>query len=90
TPSEWRADLDIEGARSRRSGLNPPHGKNRRGLLNSTVAERRVHERHQAFVVVLLSAAVSEAAGAVADGEAGAVSLARAANFVFCTLINSR
>ena len=30
------------GARSRRSGLNPPHGKNRRGLLNSTVAERRV------------------------------------------------
>src|SRR3984893_11602162 len=30
------------GARSRRSGLTPPHGKNRRGLLNSTVAERRV------------------------------------------------
>src|SRR6202022_5002428 len=30
------------GARSRRSGLNPPHGKNRRGLLNSTVPERRV------------------------------------------------
>src|ERR1700720_3583780 len=30
------------GARSRRSGLNPPHGKNRRRLLNSTVAERRV------------------------------------------------
>src|ERR1700732_4387427 len=32
----------LRGGRSRRSGLNPPHGKNRRGLLNSTVAERRV------------------------------------------------
>src|ERR1700720_1512243 len=30
------------GARSRGAGLNHPHGKNRRGLLNSTVAERRV------------------------------------------------
>jgi hypothetical protein len=54
------------GARSRRSGLNPPHGKNRRWLPNSTVAERRVTISNTE-VAIIAGGAAGIAAGRLAD-----------------------